>query len=347
MKTKLEELEEENQRLKEDLNRIQSISEKQTKRKKGVFKFIGHSLAGKRLKKSIYNVLDQYTVKRNVTRDAISDLLASVLYRVTRIGLFTLIFAILPSVLLIQQNILLKQQNRKIQDQNYLAEASRRSGQMFIMGDVLSDINSELKNSSRLSPTLIGRIASLSRAMKPYRYFENDALIKNPMSPERGQLLITLSKSELSKSQLTDGIFQNSDFTYAELSYTNLQNAFLQEIDLSHANLKHADLVNSNLSFAALRHANLFNVDLHDAQLRLADLSHANLTNANLMFTELTNTNFTATNLERVRVHRMDWLTYIRDELKLEGAEELTKKYKVDSLYFEDFNRKVPTIIKR
>lgn len=345
---RIELLEKENAHLKSDLERIQSTSKQNTKRKKRVLKFLGHSFAGKRLKNSIYKVLNQYNEQQNVTRDAISDLLAGITYRVTRIGLFTLIFAILPSILLIQQNILLKQQNKKIQDQNYLAEASRRSGQMFIMGEVLSDLNVELKNGNReLSPTLIGRIASLSRAMQPYRYYENGRLIPEGMSPERGQLLVTISKSPIDKEQLSDEIFQNSDFTFANLENAKLRNAYLEYIHLDYANLSNADLVNTKLSYATLSNAILHNVDFTDATLKLTSFVNADLSNANLMFANIDNANFTNTNLQNVKVHRMDWLTYIKDKLKLKGAEALYNTYKIDSLYAGDLGRKVPTIIKK
>jgi len=220
-------LEEENLRLKQELDKRYSNSEKKSKLKRGVVRFVGQTFAGRKLKKSIYKVFDQYHQEQFVTREAISDLLASLVYRFTRIGLFTLIFALLPFILLIQQNLLLRQQNRKIQDQNFLAEASRRSTQMFIMGDVLSDINQERRYSSSLTSTLTGRIASLSIAMKPYFYFENGKLIDSPMSPERGQLLLTICKSDLDSSQLSDEIFQNSNFTYAELENLILRSTII------------------------------------------------------------------------------------------------------------------------
>lgn len=346
MGSRIEILEKENQQLRQDLDKIRAISKKKNKRRRGFLKLVGFTIAGKRLKKSIYNVLDQYGETQKVSRDVLSEFFASVLYRITRIGLFTVIFALLPSILLVQQNILLKQQNRKIQDQNFLAEASRRSGQMFIMGDVLSDINSERKLDKVLSSTLIGRITSLSRAMKPYRYFENGILIQSPLSPERGQLLVTISKSNLTKVQLSDDIFQNSDFTYAELKKAHLDDAYFKEIDLSYANLQGANLVNTNFSRASLKGAILSQVDLTDSNLKLTDLSNTNLRNANLRFADLKGADLSNAIMDSVRVHRIDWLRYIKDELRLKGAKKLYDNYKVDSLYFEDLNKKVPTLIK-
>jgi len=340
-------LEEENLRLKKELDEIYADSEKNSKRKRGFIKFIGRTFAGRRLKKSIYKVLNQYHEERFVTRDALSDLLASLVYRFTRIGLFTLIFALLPFILLIQQNLLLKQQNKKIQDQNFLAEASRRSTQMFIMGDVLSDINQERRYSKTLTSTLAGRIASLSIAMKPYYYFENGKLINSPMSPERGQLLLTICKSNLNPSQLSDEIFQNSDFTYSEFENIILRSVNLKDINLAHSSLDFSSLEGANLRNASLANASLKHVDLTDADLVFANLSNTDLTGSYLINTKLTNANLKNTILDSVRVHRTDWLDYIKNDLKLKGAEKLHDKYIVDSIYDKVQDRKLPMLIKK
>jgi uncharacterized protein YjbI with pentapeptide repeats len=340
-------LEEENERLKQELDKIYTDSEKSSKRKKGFIKFIGKTFAGMRLKKSIYKVLNQYQSERFVTKDAISDLLASLIYRFTRIGVFTLIFALLPFILLIQQNLLLKQQNKKIQDQNFLAEASRRSTQMFIMGDVLSDLNQERKFSKTITSTLAGRIASLSKAMRPYYYFEEGELIESPMSPERGQLLLTICKSDLSESQLSDEIFQNSDFTYAELDHVILRSAHLKDIDLAYSRLNFANLEGVDLSYASLANAGLYHTDLVDANLVFVNFSNADLTGSNLMYTKLKNANFTNAKMDSVKVDRIDWLDYIKNELQLKGSESLHKKYKVDSIYDKELERKLPMLLKK
>lgn len=340
-------LEEENERLKQELNKIYTDSEKSSKRKKGFIKFIGKTFAGRRLKKSIYKVLNQYQSERFVTKDAISDLLASLIYRFTRIGLFTLIFALLPFILLIQQNLLLKQQNKKIQDQNFLSEASRRSTQMIIMGDVLSDMNQEREKSNKLSSTLTGRIASLSIAMKPYYYYENGKLINSPMSPERGQLLLTVCSSNLDKEQLSDAIFQNSDFSYAELENVIFRSAHLKDINLAHSNLFNANLEGTNLKNASLAYANLKHAELVDADLRFVNFSHADLSSANLTNTKIDKANFTKTIMDSTKVGRIDWLNYIKKDLKLKGAAYLNKNYKVDSIFDKISGKKVPTLLRK
>ncbi|MFV0565465.1 MAG: pentapeptide repeat-containing protein [Flavobacteriaceae bacterium] len=346
MDERIHKLEEENQLLKEKLNKIQELSKKKTKQRVGLLRFIGHAIAGKKLKNSIYNLLDEYNVQKNVTRETLSDFLASIIHRITRIGVFTLLFALFPSALLLHQNFLLKQQNKKIQDQTHLAEASRRSAQMFIMGEVLSDINTELNQRTTLSDVLVGRIISLSHAMKPYRYIVDNELIEKPISPERGQLLITLAKSNLNKSFFVDNILQQADFTQAELTNTRLPNTTLRDVNLTRANVANSDLENTDLSFATLTNTDFTNVDFTDAILKRADFTNANLTDANLRFAVVEGANFTNTNLNNVKVHRMDWLNYISG-INVTGAEQLKKTYEVDSIYFEDLRRKVPTLIRK
>lgn len=343
---RIEELEQENQALKAKLDHIQSLSKQKNKRRLGILKFIGGAVAGRKLKRSIYNVLEEYNTQKHVSRATFSDFLASLIQRITRIGVVTILFAVLPSILLIQQNILIKKQNKKIQDQTFLAESSRRSSYMFIMGDLMSDLNDERKQSSALSTPLQARIISLSKAIKPYRYLgNNDEIIPKPISPERGQLLIVLSKSGIAKHDLLE-LYDECDFSYAEILNGNLSNAFLKDLDLRNANLSNSDLENVDLTYTLLNNAELVNTDFTDAVLKQANFTNANLSNANLRFATLNGANFTDANLDNVKVHRMDWLDYIKTK-KVKGADELRDDYEVDSVYTSDLRMKVPTLIKK
>lgn len=341
----IENLERENKILKEKLNKIEEISKSKRKKRFGILKFIGAAIAGKKLKDSIYVLLDEYNSQRHITRDSFSNFLANLIQRLTRVGVATILFAVLPSILLMRQNMLLKQQNQKIQEQTHLAEASRRSSQMFIMGEVLSDVNKELETKRTLSNTLTGRVISLSRAMKPYRYINGDTLIEKPISPERGQLLITLCKSNIQSGFFVD-MLQESDFTQAELTNSNLSHSVLTDINLKGANLKGSEVTNVNFSYAILSNANLTNVDFTDANLKNADLTNANLTNADLRYTKLDGADFTNAKLDNVKVHRRDWLHYITNKIKLKGAEKINTTYKIDSVYFKDYNKKILALVR-
>lgn len=348
MSDTIDSLKQENAILKE---KLEKLNNKQPHiKKRGVLKFVGTLIAGKNLKRSIYNSINEFNEQRKISIETSSNLLASLIRRITRIGVVGLLLALLPTTLMFYQNSLLKIQNSKIETQTHLVEASRRSTQMFIMGEVLSDVNSELKNntSARLSNTLAGRIIGLSRAMKPYRYMDGDKLIDAPISPERGQLLISLCKSKIASSFFVDEILQESDFTKSEITDAKLRNAVLRDINLNDANLSRSDLMNVDLQRASLENTNLSYVDMDDVNLINANMKGANLTGAFLIRAQLKGANLTGVILDSVKVDRADWLTHIKDKLKLKGAEELNEIYKIDSVYyFESSKFKNPMILRR
>lgn len=348
MSEHIDDLLRENARLKARLEKLDS--NKGLSDKRGIFKFVGTLIAGKNLKKSIYNSINEFNEQHKISIDTTSNLIASLIRRITRIGVIGLLVAILPTTLMFYQNNLLKIQNSKIETQTHLAEASRRSTQMFIMGEVLSDVNSELKNnsSSRLSNTLAGRIIGLSRAMKPYRYMIGDKLIDEPISPERGQLLISLCKSKISSSFFVDEILQESDFTKSELMDAKLRGAILRDVNLNDANLSRSDLMNVDLQNASLKNTNLSHVDMADINLINANLEGANLTGAFLIRAQLKGANLTRVVLDSVKVDRADWLLYIRDKLKVKGAAQLFETYKIDSVYYYQGSKlKKPMILRK
>jgi len=138
-----------------------------------------------------------------VSSETLGDVSTHILWRLTRIGLFAIMAALIPiSILLVQTYILSKQnekleyQNKRIEQQTFLQEAERRSSLVFLFNNVLDKIDQELKDqkgiTDTLSEPLIGRITALSKALKPYRYLDGDEIIEKPISPERGQLLISL-----------------------------------------------------------------------------------------------------------------------------------------------------------
>jgi hypothetical protein len=346
MSSEIEALKKENSILR---HKLQNSTKPKSKKWKFFVKFTATFFAGKKLKKSIYNSIQEFNEMKRISLNTTSDLIANLIKRLTRIGVMALLFALLPTTLMMYQNSLLKTQNKKIQEQTYLAEASRRSAQMFIMGDVLSDINNELdvKKSKVLSNTLVGRIVGLSRAMKPYKYLLDDKLIEKPISPERGQLLITLCKSKIEPYFFVDRILQESDFTKSELNNANLKGAILREINLKESDLSNTNLVNIDARRASFENTNFRNADLEDANLSFANLTNANFSGAILIHTNFAKANLTNVILDNAIVGSVDWLTYIKDNLKLKGATTLYENYKVDSIYSKDFNKKIPTVVKK
>ena len=199
--------------------------------------------------------------------------------------------------LLIQQNELLTVQNIRLSQQTYLQEAERRSALILLMGNLLDALDGELKEDigqkgiRDLSPQLIGRIIALSSGLKPYRYLENDSLIRKEISPERGQLLLSILSSEVDNGTL-GRIFKSADFSFAELQGAALAGEFLEGI-----NLREADLSKANLNGARMAGADLNKADLSAAILAGTDLRKANLSETDLRETFITEVDFRGASL--------------------------------------------------
>jgi hypothetical protein len=204
--------------------------------------------------------------------------------------------------LLQNQNGLLNNQNTLIKHQMSLEEAGRRSALVVLMSNIMDKVDREIEEQKRANPrdslfslsqSLIGQIAALSHSFKPYRYLvEGDTLILEPLSPERGQLLITLSMLPLDTLTLFQ-IYDASTF-----SNSDLKEAVLIGAVLVGANLVGANLVGANLTWADLRGADLRGADLSHADLRGANLSDADLTLADLILAYLSGANFQRASLK-------------------------------------------------
>lgn len=239
------------------------------------------------------------------------------------LGIFVSLGGLTGTILLINQNQLLEAQNRKIDDQTgllkaqnelvnrqmQLEEASRRSALVVLMSNIMDKVDREIESQQvglttkqkenkkyKLSKSLIGQIAALSYSFKPYRYMDGDTLIDRPLSPERGQLLITLSLLPFD-SETFELIFENALFESADLQNATLTYAYLNHINLNGADLSGADLSRSYFLSANLEGANLEGALLLFSDWTEADLSGANLTGAVLHFLNLTGANLTGANL--------------------------------------------------
>ncbi len=354
----IERLKNENKLLQDKLDKINKGKQKKRRFRWWLLKKSSTPIFGNRLKRSISAAINEYKEYKTVSVDTVSDVSSSVIWRVTRIGLFAFLFAIVPSLVLIFQTKLLMNQNKLITSQNNLVEADRRSSLVFVMGDVLTDLNEELKykgsGSRNISKTLEARIVGLCMAMKPYRYIDDGVLIDKPISPERGQLLFTLLKSDLGlessqdilnsaefrytnlrKVNLGRGVnlkyarLDYSDLTEAQMPAANMESCDLKEVRMSKINLSDGNLKRARLHNANLQRAELLSVDFTNANLYGVDLSGADLSEAILWGTKLENANLTDAILDNVIVDRQDWITYISDTLDLEGAGDIAKKYRI------------------
>lgn len=193
------------------------------------------------------------------------------------LGLLVAFGGIVGSALLITQNSLLREQNIKLDQQtnllsqqNVTSEAQRRSALLSELFDVLKDVaedNPRAKEGS-LSPGLVSRINVLTHAAQPYFYVRYQkplnsdgparaSVIENPLSPERGQLLIGLIANGVSLRQLTRAVFDFAD----------LRNVQLAGADLSRVGLAYADFTGANLTRVNFESANLLNAHFNAAQI--------------------------------------------------------------------------------
>ena len=273
--------------------------------KAGANFFMGSGLMGAAKK------LTEEANQADIKRETITEVAVHVFWRLTKVGLFAIIIAMIPFILLYQQNNLLKIQNKKINSQNNLIEADRRSSLVFLMSNVLDKVDDEIKEQRiefekqnvprekmrfRLSVPLIARTVALSKAFKPYRMYNGDRLAKELISPERAQLFHSLMDSQL------DSLTQNSIARKGEFLY-----ATIADINLSKANLSFANLTHTNL-----RSANFESADLRSANFRFTSLSLANFRRANLQKVTISsayfgNTAFDFANLQKAILVNTDF----------------------------------------
>ncbi|MEM6319038.1 MAG: pentapeptide repeat-containing protein [Bacteroidota bacterium] len=302
-----EEIQRENRRLKAELQLLKGKKKAKSAVGKLARKITTNIFVGKGLKRSFIRLFDEIP-EGNVSKVTLADVSSHLVWRLTRVGIFTLLLGFIPlcilgiqTYILNSQNQLLQYQNQRLDQQINLEEGNRRSSLIFLMSNIMDKIGDELKNprnrDKTLSDALIGRIVSLSQALRPYRYLENDQLIAQPLSPERGQLLISLTNSNLNEATY-EQIFERADFSYADLHNANFNETYIQGIQLSYANLrgasfKNADLEYANLEYADLRDAEFDKTYMNGIKLSYADLSYSHLHNVEMTYANLKRANFT------------------------------------------------------
>ena len=254
------------------------------------------------------------------------------------------------------QNDLLSYQNNRLDQQVNLEEGSRRSSLVFLMSNLMDKIGEETSqpnNNGRLSESVISRIISLSQAFRPYRYLENDQLIKQPLSPERGQLLLSLINTNL-RIEVYQKIFLKANFSYSDLQGANLVDAYLREINLQYANLEGVNFQGADLDYANISYANIQKADFKNASLNNSRLTQANLMGANLEDVEMRNGNmekanltnaffggdFSNTTLRGIKVDNLTFKFVDLDGVKIQDINVLRdlEKYNVSGkMYIEEY----------
>ncbi|HEX8672514.1 MAG TPA: pentapeptide repeat-containing protein [Longimicrobium sp.] len=271
------------------------------------------------------------------------DLAAALLARFTRIGLFAVLFAALPLVMVLVQVIILAHQNALINQQSELAEAARRSALVFEQTAILDEIDEEIdfletnrqggdSAMERLSPRLEGRIIALSKSLRPYRYLDGQELIARAQSPERGQMLLALLNSKIDLSAILSG----ADLTFADLPGVSLLGFSLGGLPpiqrrtaygvprsgAASTRLKGANFRAASLIFGSFAHSVLDSANFQDAYLFDVDFSYADLSDARFAGAQISDTNF-------------DGATLLRADFR--GADIRNSSFSPVSIYLADF----------
>ena len=258
---------------------------------------------------------------------------AVVLSSWSMIGIFAIVFSVaLYSATLLQVRKV-DDQNKLITVQNDLAEASRRSSLIFLFGNVMDRLSEELKHEKNeerdLSTELVGRIAALAQAFKPYRFIEEGTLIEKPLSPERGQIVVALYNSELSEKSYF-AIFNRTNLSNADLRDATLHKANLSESKMINANFSGANLITSNLQQGDFTNANFQNARLDNSNISLANLTHADLRYANLrgIGENFLGVQMVGADLTHSEITKEDWNKLLKDSAE-ETGEFLSKTYRL------------------
>lgn len=178
-----------------------------------------------------------------------------------------------------KQTELIKVQNERIKEQTYLTESSRRATLIFELTSILDKIDEEIDKvppdslTPKLSDRLEGRIIALSLSLRPYRYLQDNGVLTKAMSPERGQLLISLIASKINMSNIS----LRGDFTRADLKNADLRNTTLDNIRLGESDLSSSELNNSSFSNADIKNAILTKAEIEEVNFSKADISFTNL----------------------------------------------------------------------
>lgn len=320
----IQNLKEENEHLKSELDAYKQRDEQDKNIRWWTARKFTGLILGKDLKTSVKTVVNEVSEDKKVSKDALSDLITSLIKRITRVGAITILLALLPASILFlqtrilyQQNVLIGKQNTRLDQQTYLQEAERRSSLVFLFSNIMDAIDKELKEDigekgkRDLSPQLVGRIVALSTRLKPYRYLDGDSLIKEPLSPERGQLLISLIQSQLDTNLTLPIIFKNGDFSFSDIKNGNFKDAYLKNINLQYSNLYNATFQNANISKANLAncysgHTSFALADLRQSNLNDNNLNSANFSKANLIRTKLVNASLKSAYMKNVICERTE-----------------------------------------
>jgi len=119
-----------------------------------------------------------------------------------------------------------------------------------------------------LSQRLIGRVAALSRALKPYRYVDVDGQMVGPLSPERAQLAMSLHAAGVALPPLAPHMI----FDYADFRGMDLVNFSFARMRLEHADFAGATLLKCEFRESWLQDCSFEGTEIGAVDFRFAYL---------------------------------------------------------------------------
>ena len=158
---KLDQLTLENENLRK---KISSLEENEKRRKQNLLSLGNTSIKvflGRSLDQSLKLWLEKLIAEKVIPVDETADLAAAIVRRVIRIGIISLLVALVPTTILVLQTILLSKQNSIIVEQNQFLQSQTQSIQEQILlqrGGLIDDFIERINRGK-----LIGFIDSLSR----------------------------------------------------------------------------------------------------------------------------------------------------------------------------------------
>lgn len=309
---------------------------KKGKKKKEFFNWtIKKFLLGQRLEDAIHSNLSKVKNREIPNNEEISNLIGAIIRKILKTRLITILIAIIPILLLFQQNRILNSQsklfekqnekvdkqnqlieqqnsmfqvqNNRLEQQTYLVESQRRATLSFEFNSILNKIDEQLSKERKISNSLLGRIVAISRSLKPYRYLDKHGkLIEKQLSPERAQLLTALTKSDLDKKQLQE-IFEQGDFSYSDLGSEYIEGGLIftdidfTKINLNKANLRNVQFTGCKFINSNLKKSNLFSTFFIDCILDGSKLSVADLAVTHFWNSSLKDVEFGGNNYNQIR----------------------------------------------
>lgn len=211
-----------------------------------------------------------------------------------------------------KQHQLLSATQQQLELQTEVIDTLRKAQSKEWVDDILRMIDADLAQSPTrsLSGTTLLRIKTFCHSVQPYPSVTRNAYTHKKLSPERGILLLFLSKMEIDTLSLSQ-LYATCNFEYADLRGADLRNADLRGVnlrgaDLRLAHLQQAQLRNANLTQANLWGAHMREVNLQHAVLKGADMSWADLTGSQLQKGQLQEALLVSAQIRNVHLHEAD-----------------------------------------